>query len=120
MPRRRQREAQLQRSVIAQLQWRARPGVWWTHIPLGGLRSKVEAAILRGLGTTCGTPDLLIVADGKAHFLELKSARSRVTSEQRACHGALRAAGATVAVATGVDAAIAQLKDWGLLKGRTP
>ena len=120
MTRRAQPETQLQRSVIAQLQWRARPGVWWTHIPLGGLRSKVEAAILRGLGTARGTPDLLIVADGKAHFLELKSARSRVTSEQRAGHGALRAAGATVAVATGVDAAIAQLKDWGLLKGRTP
>jgi hypothetical protein len=118
--RRAQPEAQIQRAVIEHLAWRARPGVWWTHIPLGGLRSKVEAAILRGLGTARGTPDLLIVADGKAHFLELKSARSRVTSEQRACHGALRAAGATVAVATGVDAAIAQLKDWGLLKGRTP
>jgi hypothetical protein len=72
------------------------------------------------LGTTRGTPDLLIVADGKAYFLELKSAGGRVTDEQRACHCALRGAGATVAVATGVDAAIAQLKDWGLLKGRTP
>ena len=94
--------------------------MWWTHIPLGGLRSKVEATILRGLGIARGTPDVLIVADGKAHFLELKSTRSHVTFEQRGCNGALRAAGATVAVATGVDAAIAQLKDWGLLKGRTP
>ena len=94
MTRRAQPETQLQRSVIAQLQWRARPGVWWTHIPLGGLRSKVEAAILRGLGTARGTPDLLIVADGKAHFLELKSAGGRATDAQRQCHEALRAAGA--------------------------
>ena len=91
MTRRAQPETQLQRSVIAQLQWRARPGVWWTHIPLGGLRSKVEAAILRGLGTARGTPDLLIVADGKAHFLELKSAGGRATDAQRQCHEALRA-----------------------------
>src|SRR5262245_32201071 len=59
-------EQQVQRAVIQHLAWRPRPGVWWTHIPLGGLRSKVEAAILRGLGTARGTPDLLIVADGKA------------------------------------------------------
>ena len=86
MNRRAQPEAQLQRSVIAQLQWRARPGVWWTHVPLGGLRSKIEGAILRGLGTARGTPDLLIVADGKAHFLELKSASGRTSDAQRQCH----------------------------------
>jgi hypothetical protein len=118
MIRRRQPEQELQRSVIAHLQWRARPGVWWTHIPLGGLRSKVEAAILRGLGTVRGCPDLLIVADGKAHFLELK-ARSRVTPEQHACHEALRAAGACVAVAYDIDDAIEWLKRWRLLRSHT-
>ena len=115
MTRRAQPETQLQRSVIAQLQWRARPGVWWTHIPLGGLRSKVEAAILRGLGTARGTPEL-IVADGKAHFLELKSAGGRATDAQRQCHEALRAAGAMVAVAHGIDEALAWLEVWNLLR----
>jgi hypothetical protein len=92
MTRRRQPEAELQRRVIAQLQWRARPGVWRTHIPLGGLRSKVEAAILRGLGTTCGTPDLLIVADGKAHFLsKARAAASPPSSELAMAHCALPA-----------------------------
>ena len=116
MTRRAQPETQIQRAVIQHLAWRARPGVWWTHIPLGGLRSKVEAAILRGLGTTRGTPDLLIVADGKAHFLELKSARGRVTGDQQACHEALRAAGADVAVAHGIDQATAQIEAWNLLR----
>jgi VRR-NUC domain len=116
MTRRAQPEACLQRSVIAQLQWRARPGVWWTHIPLGGLRSKIEGAILRGLGTARGTPDLLIVADGKAHFLELKSAGGRATDAQRQCHEALRAAGAEVAVAHGIDEALAWLEVWNLLR----
>jgi hypothetical protein len=116
---RHQPEAALQRSVIAHLQWRARPGVWWTHIPLGGLRSKIEASILRGLGTTRGTPDLLIVADGKAHFLELKAPHDRVSTEQRATHERLRAAGAEVAVAHGIDAAVEQLEQWQLLRPDT-
>ena len=123
MTRRAQPENALQRSVIAHFTWRARPGVWWTHIPLGGLRSKVEAAILRGLGTARGTPDLLIVADGKAHFLELKSAGGRATDAQRQCHEALRAAGAVVAVARGIDQALAQLEVWNLLRrssGKSP
>jgi len=116
MTRRRSPEAQLQRNVNARLQWCARPGVWWTHIPLGGLRSKVEAAILRGLGTTRGTPDLLIVADGKAHFLELKAPHGSVSPEQHACHEALCAAGACVAVARDIDEAVAQLEQWRLLR----
>jgi hypothetical protein len=65
-------EQTLQRAVVEHLSWRAAPGVWWTHIPLGGLRSKTEAAILKGLGTNRGAPDLLLVADGRAHCLELQ------------------------------------------------
>jgi hypothetical protein len=117
--RRRQPEQELQRCVIAHLQWRARPGVWWTHIPLGGLRSKIEAAILRGLGTTRGCPDLLIIADGKAYFLELKAPHGRVTPEQHACHEALCAAGACVAVAYDIDGAIERLEQWQLLRSNT-
>jgi hypothetical protein len=116
MIRRRQPEAQLQRAVLNHLRWRARPGVWWTHIPLGGLRSKIEASILRSLGTTRGTPDLLIVASGKAHFLELKAPHGRVSAEQHACHEALCAAGAEVATAYGIDAALVQLEQWQLLR----
>jgi hypothetical protein len=119
MTRRRQPEQELQRSVIAHLQWRARPGVWFTHIPLGGLRSKIEASILRGLGTTRGTPDLLTVANGKAHFLELKAPHGRVSAEQHACHEALCAAGACVAVAYDIDDAIERLEQWRLLRSNT-
>ena len=119
MTRRAQPEAALQRSVIQHLTWRARPGVWFTHVPLGGLRSKIEGAILRGLGTARGTPDLLIVADGEAHFLELKSASGRLTEVQRVVHERLRAAGAEVAVAHGIDEALAWLDVWNLLRRRS-
>jgi hypothetical protein len=109
-------EQTLQRAVVEHLQWRARPGAWWTHVPLGGARSKVEAAILRGLGTRAGTPDLLIVADGRACFLELKAPRGRVSAAQRECHTALRAAGATVAVANNIDEAVELLESWEILR----
>lgn len=116
MTRRNQPEAQLQRSVIAQLQWRARPGVWWTHVPLGGLRSKVEAAIFRSLGVRAGCPDLLIVADGRALFLELKAPGRKLSAAQVECHDALRRAGATVETADNIDMALDQLTAWGLLR----
>jgi hypothetical protein len=109
-------EQTLQRAVVEHLRWRARPGVWWTHIPLGGLRSRIEAAILRGLGTTRGTPDLLIVAGGHAYFLEFKAPRGRVSAAQRECHEALRAAGATVAVANDIDEAVELLESWEILR----
>jgi hypothetical protein len=116
MTRRARSEQRDQRAVIGHLQWRARPCVWWTHIPLGGLRSKVEAAILRGQGVTRGTPDLLIIADGKAHFLELKSAGGRLSQAQIETQQRLHEAGAEVATAYGIDEALAQLTAWEMLR----
>ena len=117
MPKRRCRlEQQLQKAVIEHLRWRARPNVWWTHIPLGGARSKIEAAIFKGLGVRRGAPDLLIVVDGRAHFLELKAPGGRVTAAQHECHAALLAAGACAAVATDIDAALAVLERWDVLR----
>ena len=113
---RRRLEQVLQRSVVEHLRWRARPNVWWTHIPLGGARSKIEAAIFKGLGVRRGAPDLLIVIDGRACFLELKAPGGRVTAAQHECHAALRAAGACVAVATDIDAALAALERWDVLR----
>src|SRR4029077_19138587 len=85
----------------------------------GGLRSKIEAKILRGQGVVRGCPDLLIVADGKAHFLELKSEHGRVTPAQHECHEALCAAGACVAVVYNIDEALERLTAWGLLRPDT-
>ena len=113
-------EQQIQRAVIDHLAWRACPGVWWCHIPNGGWRSKIEASILRGQGVKSGTPDLLIIADGKAYFLELKAPRGRISPSQHECHEALCAAGARVAVAHDIDQALARLAAWQLLRGSAP
>jgi hypothetical protein len=115
--RRQQPEAQIQRAVIQHLQLRPAAGVFAFHVPNGGARRPIEAAILKSLGVTAGVPDLIIVKDGHTHCLELKSESGRLTAAQKATHDALRAAGASVAVADNLDAALQQLEEWQLLRG---
>jgi hypothetical protein len=46
------------------------------------------------------------------------AAGGRLSPAQRECHEQMRAAGAEVATAVGIDAALAQLAEWRLLRGR--
>jgi hypothetical protein len=109
MTRRRRPEQELQRSLIEQLRWRARPDVWWCAIPNGGWRSPVEGAIFKALGVQPGAPDLLVVRQGLASFIELKAVGGRLSASQIECHRALRGAGAVVETIDDIDAAIAFL-----------
>jgi len=114
--RRAQPEQQVQRAVIDHLHWRARPGVWFCHLANGGARSRIESAIFRSLGVRPGAPDLLIVADGKAHFLELKAPGRKLSPTQTACHASLQRAGATVETADNIDTALAFLARMGVMR----
>jgi hypothetical protein len=116
-------EQQIQRAVIEHLAWRARPGVFAFHVPNGGWRSRVEGAILKAIGTVAGIPDILCIFEGRCYALELKSEGGRVTDVQRVVHERLRAAGAVVAVAHGIDEALRILEGWNLLRrssGKSP
>jgi hypothetical protein len=108
----------IQRAVFEHLRVRCAPGVYAFHVPNGGARSLIEGAILKGLGVRAGVPDLIAVKDGRTYALEIKRPGGRLTAVQNAAHAALRAAGAEVAVAYGIDAAIAVCEDWGLLRGK--
>ena len=66
-----------------------------------------------------GVPDLVAVKAGHTYALELKAPGGRLSPVQQEVHAALAAAGATVAVATGLDEALATLESWGLLRGHT-
>jgi hypothetical protein len=110
-------EAAIQRAVFQHLAARRVSGVFAFHPPNGGWRSHVEAAILKGLGVYPGVPDVIAIKGGRAYGLELKSPAGRLSPAQRDVLAALRAAAATVSVAYGLDAAIAQLEAWELLRG---
>jgi hypothetical protein len=116
--RRKRPEDQIQRAVLEHLRLRGPKDAFTFAVPNGSARSAIEASIMKGLGVRAGTPDLVIIHQGKTFGLELKADGNRPTKIQGEAQAAMRAAGAEVAVAVGLDAAIKQLEAWQLLKGR--
>src|SRR5271169_3463158 len=68
-----QSEQQIQRAVFEHLAIRAASAVFAFHPPNGGWRSRVEAAILKGVGVRAGLPDVVAVKNGQCYALELKA-----------------------------------------------
>jgi VRR-NUC domain len=77
-----------------------------------------EAAILKGMGVRPGVPDLIVIKDGLPFALELKAEGGRLSAAQSEALEAMKAAGADVGVAHGLDAALRWLTERGILKGR--
>ena len=67
-------------------------------------------------GTKAGVPDILLLANGRLFGLELKADHGRISPAQLRTHAEMRAAGATIGVATGIDEALELLGIWGLLR----
>jgi hypothetical protein len=112
-------EQNIQQAICANLAVRAATGIFWWHHPAGGYRSRIEAAIMKSMGAKAGLPDVLILRGGQLYGIELKAPGGRLSPAQQACHEALKAAGAKVAGAIGLDKAIEQLEQWQLLRGET-
>jgi hypothetical protein len=109
-------EHAIQRTVIDLLRMVGIPNLVVFHVPNGGKRNLIEAARLKAAGTMAGIPDLVLVADGRASFLELKAQRGKLSAAQDLAQAALRKAGARVETAYGIDQAIDVLKQWGLVR----
>jgi len=112
-------ERDIQRSVIQHLAWCAHPDAFCFHVPLGGYRKPIEAAILKSIGTIAGVPDLICILYGRIYCLEIKTERGRVSEVQHVVHERLRRAGAEVVVAFNLNEVLAQLTAWGILVGRS-
>ncbi len=113
-------ESEIHEAFAQHLRMRGRCGVPWWHTPNGEHRDPAIGAKLKRMGTKPGVPDVLCVIDGRLHGLELKRERGgRVSPAQRAMHDELRAAGAIVETARGLDEALAVLLRWGALGPRS-
>jgi hypothetical protein len=110
-------EQVIHRAVVDHLKIRGWPGIFYFHAANGGYRKPSEAKIFAGLAVIPGVPDLIIIKDGEIFAVELKSENGRLSTAQRTCHEAMRAAGAVVEVAMGLDAALALLERWQILRG---
>jgi hypothetical protein len=114
MSRRAVPEAQIQRAVFAHIRARAVPGVFAFHVPNGGYRKPVEAAIMKGLGVTAGVPDVIAIHEGRCYAMEIKAEGGRPTPKQLQAIAAMEAAGAYC----WLDRALAVFEAWGLLRGQ--
>jgi hypothetical protein len=110
-------EDAIQRAVFQHEKARKAPGTFMFHVPNGGKRKPIEAAIMKGLGVTAGVPDIIAIRAGHTFALELKAEGGKPSEKQIEVMATMEAAGATVTLATGLDAAIAQLEAWGILRG---
>ena len=108
-------ELRLQCAVVQHLRLRCPRDVFFAAIPNGEHRSKKTGARLKAMGVIAGAPDLLIIANGIVHGLELKAEGGRQSAAQRAVEDRWRAAGGIYAVTTGIDETLATLVAWGAL-----
>ena len=107
-------EARIQAAVIDWIRLAA-PGVLAFAIPNGGLRSRTEGARLKWTGVLAGVPDLALVASGgRVFFVECKTDRGVLSSDQRRIHDQLVALGTPCAIVRGIDDARLAFKAWGI------
>lgn len=113
---RRMAEFQLQTYVVGLLRYCGRSDVVWFAVPNGEWRTAAAGARLKATGVIAGVADLVLVIRGRAHFLELKTARGRQSVEQVVFAEAAVAAGAVYAVVRTPEQARRILNDWGALR----
>lgn len=118
-------EQDIQRAVIQHLRQRGMPGIVFWHTPngaaYGGKRNRkgvaIQGAIMSGLGVRAGVSDVIAVYSGKIFALELKAPGGRASEAQMEFISDIDRAGAYTALVEGLDAALATLESWGLLRG---
>lgn len=106
-------EQALQRAVARYLDLALPDDAWWTAIPAGG-GGRRRGAILKGIGYQAGTPDILIVWKGAAHWIEMKAPRGKVSAEQKAVMAELAACGSPCEVCRSLEDVDCALRGWGL------
>jgi hypothetical protein len=112
------REDQIQRTVFQHLRQRPAPGVFAFHPKNGGIHQRGRRrGINAGLGVVSGVPDIIAIKQGSVYALELKADDGKPSAAQIATLQAMQAAGVTVALATGLNAAIRKIEEWGLVRG---
>ncbi len=72
----------IQRAVFQHLRARKAPRTFAFHVPNGGKRRPIEAAIMKGLGVVAGVPDIIAIREGHTFALELKADGGKPSAKQ--------------------------------------
>jgi hypothetical protein len=111
-------EQLIHQAVIAHLKARGVPGLVYFHCPTGAHYSgKRQGQIMKSLGVRAGVSDLILFHNSRFYCLELKAEGGRASEAQLAFLSEADAAGAYTAMPEGLNAALATLEAWDLVKG---
>ena len=114
---RRNPEADLQRQIVRALRAVLPAGAIVHHAAnevRGGAEARRRQAILVGMGVHPGFADLVVLAEGRVLFLEVKSPRGRLSEAQARFRDDMRAQGFGWALVRSLDDALDALKAHGV------
>jgi hypothetical protein len=104
-------ERLLHKAVAAYLNAVLPTSVFWTTIPAGG-GGKIRGAMLKSMGYKAGTPDILMVHNGLAYWIELKAPGCSLSDAQRHVSDLLLWASSPMAVCKSIDQVEVALRVW--------
>lgn len=114
-------ENAIQRAVFDHIRTRGVAGLVAFHPKNGGIHQRGRRrGINAGLGVVSGVSDVILLHAGTFYALELKRIDQKVKqgSDQEQFLQRVESAGGAGAWAAGLDSALRQLEQWGLLKGK--
>lgn len=98
------READIHMLVADYLDRALPPGTMWSTIGHGGMPLHPRtAARMKRQGLKPGIPDVLVVYQGRAIFIEMKRPGGRLSPAQKTMHERITSAGGVVEVCRSVD-----------------
>jgi len=108
-------EAEIQKAIVKYLRMVLGPDAIVhcsaNEVRRGGSKGMRQQMVNRAMGVKKGFPDLMVIAGGEVWFLEVKSARGRLSDAQIDTHDILRRQGFRVYVVRSIDDVQAILKD---------
>lgn len=108
-------EQKLHQAVARYLDLALPADSWWTTIGHGvGKLTKATAGIAKSCGVKPGVPDILIVYQGIAHFIELKAPKGKPSPVQIEVSNKLTDCGAYYGIARSLDDVSYALHVWAI------
>lgn len=107
----RHEESGIQQSCVRWFRY-AFPQYVILSIPNGGSRNVIEAANLKKEGALAGASDLMVIAERRVLFVEMKTAKGRQQDSQKAFQKRVEALGHRYVICRSLDDFMQKLKEW--------
>jgi hypothetical protein len=108
-------EYELHCAIWDYMAWAVLPPTVCFTVGHGGYKLTKRAAVrLKRAGLVPGIPDVALIHDGRAHFIEIKTATGRLSPDQVMMRDRLAASGARVATARSVPEVERLLDAWSI------